>query len=38
VIVHHAVDVRGDAALVALVQALEGEIVAPSGGGDEGLV
>jgi hypothetical protein len=37
-VVDHAVDVRGDPALVALVQALEGQVVAPSGGGDEGLV
>jgi len=31
-------DVRGDAALVALVQALEGEVVARAGGGDERVV
>jgi hypothetical protein len=37
-VVHHAVDVRGDPALVALVEALEREIVAPSDGGDEGFV
>jgi len=36
--VHHAVDVRGDPALVALVEALEREIVAPSDSGDEGFV
>jgi len=36
--VHHAVDVRGDPALIALVEALEREIVAPSDGGDEGFV
>jgi hypothetical protein len=37
-VVHHAVDVRGDPALVALVEALEGEVVAPAGGGDERFV
>jgi hypothetical protein len=30
------VDVRGDPALVAPVEALEGEVVAPPDGGDEG--
>jgi hypothetical protein len=37
-VVHHAVDVRGDPALIALVEPLEGEVVTPSGGGDEGFV
>jgi hypothetical protein len=37
-VVHHAVDVRGDPALVALVQPLEGEVVASTGRGDEGFV
>jgi len=37
-VVDHAVDVRGDPALVALVDALEREVVAPSDGGDEGFV
>jgi hypothetical protein len=37
-VVHHAVDVGGDPALVALVQALEGEIVPLSDGSDEGFV
>jgi hypothetical protein len=32
------VDVRGDAALVALVETLEGEVVTRAGGGHEGLV
>jgi hypothetical protein len=32
------VDERGDAALVALVQALEGQVVTRACGGDEGLV
>jgi hypothetical protein len=35
---HHPHDVRGDAALVALVEALEREVVTRTGGGDEGLV
>jgi hypothetical protein len=37
-VVHHADDVRGDPALVALVQALEGEVVARARRGDERLV
>jgi hypothetical protein len=37
-VVHHAVDVRGDATLIALVQPLEREVVTPSRGGDEGFV
>jgi hypothetical protein len=37
-VVHHAVDVRGDPALIALVEALEREVVTRTGGGDEGLV
>jgi hypothetical protein len=37
-VVHHAVDVCGDAALVARVQPLEREVVTPSRGGDEGFV
>jgi len=37
-VVHHAVDVRGDPALVARVETLEGEVVTPAGGGDEGLI
>jgi hypothetical protein len=37
-VVHHAVDVRGDAALVALVEPLEREVVTPSRRGDEGFV
>jgi hypothetical protein len=37
-VVDHAVDVRCDPALVALVQALERDIVTPSDGGDEGFV
>jgi hypothetical protein len=36
--VDHAVDVRGDPALVALVQPLEREIVAASYGRDESFV
>jgi hypothetical protein len=32
------VDIRGDAPLIAPVQALEGEIVAGPRGGDEGIV
>jgi hypothetical protein len=32
------VDVRGDPALVALVETLEGEVVARAGGSDERLV
>jgi hypothetical protein len=36
--VHHADDVGGDAALVALVEALEGEVVTCTGGSDERLV
>jgi hypothetical protein len=36
--VDHALDVRGDPALVALVQALEGQVVTGTRGGDEGLV
>jgi hypothetical protein len=37
-VVHHAVDVGGDPALVARVEALERKIIAPSGRGDEGFV
>jgi hypothetical protein len=37
-VVHHAVDVRGNAALVALVQPLEREVVTASRGSDEGFV
>jgi hypothetical protein len=37
-VVHHAVDVGGYAALVALVEPLEGEVVTPSRGRDEGFV
>jgi hypothetical protein len=37
-VVHHAEDVGGDPALVALVQPLEGEVVAPARRGDERLV
>jgi hypothetical protein len=32
------VHVRGDAALVALVETLEGDVVTRAGGGDEGLI
>jgi hypothetical protein len=38
VVVHHSQDVGGDAALVALVETLEREIVTRTGGRDEGLV
>jgi hypothetical protein len=37
-VVDHADDVRGDPALVALVEALEGEVVPRAGRGDEGLI
>jgi hypothetical protein len=37
-VVDHADDVRRDAAVVALVEALEGEVVARTGRSDEGLV
>jgi hypothetical protein len=37
-IVDHAEDVGGDAAVIALVQALEGEVVARTGRSDESLV
>jgi hypothetical protein len=36
--VDHAQHVRRDAALIALVETLEGVVVARSGGSDEGLV
>jgi hypothetical protein len=38
VVVDHAVDVRGDPALVARVETLEGDVVTHAGGGHEGLV
>jgi hypothetical protein len=38
VVLDHAEHVRRDPPLVALVEALEREIVAPSDGGDEGFV
>jgi hypothetical protein len=37
-VVDHAEDVGGDAALVARVEALEGEVVTRTGRSDEGLV
>jgi hypothetical protein len=37
-VVHHAVDVRGDPALVAVVQPLERDVVAVTRRGDEGFV
>jgi hypothetical protein len=37
-VVDHADDVGGDAALVALVEALESEVVTRTGSSDEGLV
>jgi hypothetical protein len=37
-VVDHAEHIGGDAAVVALVQALEGEVVARTGRCDEGLV
>jgi hypothetical protein len=36
--VDHAHDIGGDPALIALVEALEGEIVTRTGGSDERLV
>jgi hypothetical protein len=38
VVVHHPEHVRGDPALVARVEALEGVVVTRAGGRDEGLV
>ena len=38
VLVHHPDHVGGDAALVALVETLEGVVVTRAGGGHEGLV
>jgi hypothetical protein len=37
-VVDHADDVRGDPALVALVEAFEGEVVPGASRGDEGLI
>jgi hypothetical protein len=37
-VVDHADDIGGDAALIALVEALEGEVVTRTGRSDEGLV